>query len=79
MVYQKLSNTKKMIRKKQRNKNRDKQDTNHKMENGNLTISIITLNAEFLPWHSGNDSDQEPQVAGLIPGLTQWAKDLALS
>ena len=29
-------------------------------------------------WRSGNESDWEPQVAGLMPGLTQWVKDMVL-
>ena len=33
---------------------------------------------EFPSWRSGNKSDQEPQAAGLIPGLTLWVKDPAL-
>jgi len=34
---------------------------------------------EFLSWHSGNESNyRNREVAGSIPGLTQWVKDLAL-
>ena len=33
---------------------------------------------EFPSWHSGNNPTRNHEVAGLIPGLTQWVKDLAL-
>ena len=33
---------------------------------------------EFPLWLSRNEPDSYPRVAGLIPGPTQWVKDLAL-
>ena len=41
--------------------------------NEELKIKIAKY-LEFLSWHSRNKSE----VAGLIPGLVQWVKDLAL-
>ena len=35
----------------------------------------IKMGEEFPLWHSRNESNHE--VAGLIPGLDQWVKDLA--
>ena len=36
-------------------------------------------NEEFPSWHSENESNQEPGVVGLIPGLlAHWVKDPAL-
>ena len=33
---------------------------------------------EFPSWHSRNNLTRNHEVVGLIPGLTQWVKDLAL-
>ena len=33
---------------------------------------------EFPLWCSRKEPNKEPQVEGLLPGLAQWVKDLAL-
>ena len=33
---------------------------------------------EFPVWRNGNESDQNHEVVGSIPGLAQWVKDLVL-
>ena len=33
---------------------------------------------EFPSWHSGNNPTRNHEVAGSIPSLGQWVKDLAL-
>ena len=48
------------------------------MESTSYIFLVNISSREFLPWLSGNESDQEPWVAGSIPGLAQWVKDPAL-
>ena len=43
-----------------------------------LQREVKKKNQEFPSWHSGNNQTRNHEVAGLIPGLDQWVKNLAL-
>ena len=52
------------------------------MEKRELSYTVVGISistaTEFPSWRSRNESNRKNEVAGLVHGLTQWVKDLAL-
>ena len=42
-----------------------------------LHLGFKIIHWEFPSWRSGNNPTRSHEVAGMIPGLTQWVTDLA--
>ena len=46
--------------------------------NGKLDLVVQSCRLEFPLWCSRSELTGNHEISGLIPGLTQWVKDLAL-